>query len=143
MAKIGGLRFRSPTSTQVHASLLRHNYFPAMGKRRDEVPPSLDSTALTVNIARDLISHCATGRNVRNDFDAVFYEATRFNLVARQLAIPHPLPYVRLVGTIAQNWSSLKFLARNSFSQFRPANHGDGRLFAMNYGRQQSQNNLY
>ncbi|MGX1771113.1 antiviral reverse transcriptase Drt4 [Nocardia brasiliensis] len=143
MAKISGLRFGSPTSTQVHASLLRHNYFPAIGKRRDEVPPSLDSAALTVNVARELTSRCGAGRNIRKDFDAVFYEATRFNLVARQLSIPHPLPYARLVGAIAQNWSSLKFLTQNRYSQFRPANHGDGRLFAMNYGQQQSQNNLY
>ncbi|MGW6702065.1 antiviral reverse transcriptase Drt4 [Nocardia sp. NPDC055049] len=143
MVKLGAMRFRTPISTQVHSSLLRYNYLPAMGKRHDEVPPSLNSTALTIKIARELTSRCGSGKGIRKDFDAVPYEATRFNLVARQLAIPHPLPYAQLVGAIAQNWPSLKFLSKNSYSQFRPANHGDGRLFAMNYGRQKSQNNLF
>ncbi|WP_458690451.1 antiviral reverse transcriptase Drt4 [Nocardia tengchongensis] len=143
MAILGSSGFRSPSETQVKVGLLQFNYFPSMGKRRDELPPSITTSGLTSPIADDLLAQCVVaGKKVRKDFDAVIYDATRFNLVPRRLSIPHPLPYVRLVHTIGENWPNLKHLTQNKFNQFRPAVHGDGRLIAMNYGRQGVQNRI-
>lgn len=143
MPIFGGLILQTPSVTQLTDALLRHNYFPAMGKRQDELPPSVNSRGLTRRVANEILSACTVDRGVRRDFDAVNYESTRFNLVTRRLSIPHPLPYVRLVNCIATNWKDLKYLTKNKASQFRPTVHGDGRIFAMNYGEQSYQNRIY
>ncbi|WP_327110031.1 RNA-directed DNA polymerase [Nocardia sp. NBC_01730] len=142
MVKLGNLLFNVPNAPQVRDGLLKHNYFPSIAKRRDELPPSIVSTDFTADVANELIQQCSTSKGIRKDYDAVSYEATRFNLVARRLSIPHPLPYARLVNTIADNWTNLRYVATNQKSQFRPAYHGDGRLIAMNYGRQWAHNKI-
>lgn len=134
---LGRLALRAPTARDIRSGLLKHNYFPAISKQGAELPPSINSVKFTPIAAKKLITDCSGGRM---KFDAVDYESTRYNLVARRLSVPHPLAYAHLVEEIAANWKYLNFVAKNRRSQFRPAPHGDGRVIAMNYGRQWKEN---
>lgn len=76
-------------------------------------------------------------------YDHCSYNATRFNNVHRNLAIPHPLPYSHLVKEIASNWEHLEHIESNESSIIRPIVHPDGRIIVMTYEESKKKTKRY
>ncbi|MEZ5454544.1 MAG: antiviral reverse transcriptase Drt4 [Lysobacteraceae bacterium] len=66
-------------------------------------------------------------------FDLVEYRATKFNAVARSLAIPHPVAYAQLADCIAKNWGAIEPFQDSHISMIRPRQHKDKRIIIMDY----------
>ncbi|HEY3927826.1 MAG TPA: antiviral reverse transcriptase Drt4 [Candidatus Koribacter sp.] len=115
--------------------LLRHNYLPLQKKDKEEVPPFLTTAAFTPTIAKKLLS--VRRRNAGMGWDAVTYQATRFNGIGRPLTVPHPLPHALLCYSIHDNWADLAYSAASKHSLVRPRHHPDGRVIIMNYEKPQ------
>lgn len=119
----------APRKKFVLNALLKHNYFPAQKKAKDEVPPIFSTESLTENICKQILSE--TSR--KSGYDQIAYRTTRYNNVPRILSIPHPKPYVNLVFSIANHWKDLKYIYSNEVSLIKPQQHTDGRIIIMNY----------
>lgn len=110
-------------------ALTRWNYFPNQKSRGEEMPPVFTSRQFTPHVAQRLLTE-----NPRKDgYDQIEYYATRYNNVARLLAIPHPVAYAHLVSCICLNWSKLNYICENENSLIRPEEHPDGRILIMDY----------
>lgn len=123
-----------PDAAYVYEGLLRHNYFPMVRQRRDEIPPFFSTRRFTPDIANGLIDHLGNGDGGRKEsdgFDQIEYRATRFNNALRCMHIPHPLPYARLCRCLRDNWDSLNYICTNKRSQIKPDRHDDGRILSM------------
>ncbi len=127
---LGATLSSEPTADYAYDALLRHNYFPMVKNRRDDLPPVFTTEALTMAIADDLISNLATHRRGEG-FDQVTYRANRFDNTIRRMDIPHPLPYARFCKCIHVNWAQFAYVYQSTTSQIKPKRH-DGRLVVMN-----------
>lgn len=114
-------------------ALLQHNYFPLQKRSKEEMPPLFSSIHLTEDIARAIRNLAYRSDRVYSGYDQVDYKATRFNNVPRVLSIPHPKAYVNLSFQLADNWSSIEYIANNENSLIKPKEHRDGRLVIMDY----------
>lgn len=121
---------RIPSADYTYDALLRHNYFPMVKSRRDDLPPVFHTEAFTVAIANDLIHAMQSHQRRSEGYDHVRYRANRFDNTVRRMDIPHPLPYARFCQCIYQNWSHFDYVKESETSQIKPKRH-DGRLVVM------------
>lgn len=119
-----------PEPHELEVSLLGYNYFPQMSRDKQELPPSINSSSFTPQVAKKLTKIAPR----KSGYDAITYNSTRFNLVPRVLSIPHPLAYARLVTEMTADWQQISDLNAHSKSPFRPILHKDGRVTSMDYG---------
>jgi hypothetical protein len=112
-------------------ALLRHNYLPNQKKLPTDIPPIFTTRKLVPSVARKLVKVRQRAKHL--GWDAIEFQATRFNGVARILSIPHPLAYARLCLCIADNWPKIGYIVSNKNSMIRPRRHSDHRLFVMDY----------
>lgn len=113
----------------VLAALLQYNYFPTQKEDKEELPPTISSCRLTVSVAEKL-KDCQIRKG---GYDQVEYRATRHTNVSRPLSIPHPLAYVKLSRSLANNWHKIKYITETDTSLIVPRKHEDGRIVIMNY----------
>lgn len=126
------------TDEQVVLALIQKNYFPNHMHDGNEMPPSFTSKDLTWAIFTHLNSaeFDSSGQTDRVDgFEAVNYRLTRFNLLHRNLGIPHPLAYVWLVETLREHWIQIAPRLESDNNQFPIKMHFDGRIASMRYER--------
>lgn len=121
---------RIPSADYTYDALLRHNYFPMVKNRRDDLPPVFHTEAFTVAIANDMIQAMQSHQRGSEGYDQVRYRANRFDNTARRMDIPHPLPYARFCKCIYENWSHFDYVKESETSQIKPKRH-DGRLVVM------------
>lgn len=126
------------TSDFIKNALLQYNYFPLQKELNEEIPSIFTSETLTLDVAKNISSAVPNLR--KGGYDECIFNATRFNNVARKLSIPHPLPYIKLVNHIADNWENIKHIENNKESAVRPMQHDDGRIIKMKYGPASSKN---
>lgn len=122
--------------TEVGVALLQHNYFPNHMHDGKEVPPIFSSLSVTHAVLEKLTDKqefpYAT-RDKAEGFDAVSYRLTRFNLLHRNLGVPHPLAYARLVNVVLEHWEDISYVTHSRNSQFPIAIQNDGRISSMKY----------
>jgi len=94
----------------------------------EELPPCFTTSSLTLATAQRLV---AAVPNRKGGYDAVNISSTRFNLVQRQLGLPHPVSYAHLVTHLVDNWHEYEGITRNKTSRIRPHRWKDGRLISM------------
>lgn len=109
--------------------LLQHNYFPSQAKKKEEIPPILNSKYLTPKISEKLIDLDYR----KGGYDQVEYRLTRYNNVPRFLSIPHPIAYAKLCHSLHDNWEKLEYITQTENSLIIPKEHNDGRIIIMNY----------
>ena len=110
-------------------ALLQYNYFPLQRRNREEIPPPLNSTSLTPQIAKLIDAlDCRKG-----GYDQIKYKLTRYNNIPRILSIPHPIPYIKLSYEIFNNWNNLNYILNTNNSVIIPRSHSDGRIIIMDY----------
>lgn len=119
-----------PDKEYIFESLLRYNYFPMQKEKREELPPNINSTKFTPDIAKELIKFGYR----KGGYDQVEFRLTRFNNIPRLLSIPHPLAYSYLCNSFYENWDNLKHITINGNSLIKPRKYRDGRLVIMDYG---------
>lgn len=115
----------------VKEALLRWNYFPNQKKQAEELPPIYTTKNLVPPIADKLLS---LKLETSDGYEQVEYLATRYNNVSRPLTLPHPLPYIRLVDCIVNNWDDFEYITDNKNSFVKPDEYADKRLIVMDYG---------
>lgn len=108
--------------------LLGDNYLPRISASMEELPPCFTTKSFDLHIARTIV-----GLNEKRStgYDAAQIYATRFNLVQRQLGLPHPAAYAGLVVHIVDNWSHYEHTETNKASRIRPRKWKDGRIASM------------
>ena len=119
-------------------SLLEQNYLPNHTHDRSEMPPLFGVSNFGSTLAAYFNDLASPGPGVGGiRFDAVTYRLTRFNGLHRNMGIPHPVAYGRLVDEIGKHWDSelQPTLALNSNSQFPIRLHNDGRIASMQYDK--------
>jgi len=110
-------------------ALLQYNYLPLQRRNREEIPPPLNSTSLTPQIAKRI--YALKCRN--NGYDQIRYKLTRYNNIPRILSIPHPIPYIKLSFEISNDWNNLNYILKTNNSIIIPKSHTDGRIIIMDY----------
>jgi hypothetical protein len=121
------------SKAQLLESLIRHNYFPAQKRTKEEMPPVFSTNSLILSVAKQI--HDAKRRTSKNyaGYDFVEYKATKFNNVPRYFGIPHPKAQIDLAYVIASSWRLLKDATNSDQSYIKPRHHTDGRVFVMDY----------
>jgi len=114
----------------LYVALTRYNYFPNQKSSVGELPPCINTRQFTPEISDRL---CALDDKRRGGYDVVTYFSTRYNNVARELALIHPRAYCRLAKHIVDNWSGISYIKDNVNSFIKPEIHHDGRILVMNY----------
>ena len=114
--------------------LLQWNYFPRTSL--DQVPPVFTTEDFTPDVARKIADVQWHKRNGNAEgFDCVGYSLARFNLVPRDLSIPHPAGYARLCLFLGKRWEDeISHICGNTYSVVVPREQEDGRIFDMQYG---------
>lgn len=110
-------------------ALLQYNYFPSQNKKKEELPPILNSKCLTPEISERLIELDSR----KGGYDQVEYRLTRYNNVPRPLSIPHPIAYAKLCHSLHDCWENLEYITQTENSLIIPEEHKDGRIIIMNY----------
>ncbi len=115
----------------VYEALLGHNFLPAQRKKKEELPPLINSISFTPIAATALLA--MKPKAGTKGFDLVEYRATKFNGVSRSYQIPHPVGYAQLAECIRSNWANIEPFQTSSVSMIRPRQHKDGRIIVMDY----------
>ena len=113
--------------------LLQHNYFPALNKSKEEMPPVFSTTTFNTDVAQELSNLQPRPWNHYKGYDSIGYRLTRFNGVFRRCSIIHPKIYANLTLSLVNNWSELNHINTNTASKLRMRQHDDGRILIMNY----------
>lgn len=119
------------TGDQLAIGLTQYNYLPRISAGGGAFPPCFSSESLSVNTARE-VGRAFPPR--RAGYDAVRVRETRFDLAWREMSIPHPVPYVNLVGALVEHANLWVPRIGSRNSRIRPRRHPDGRIFSMDRG---------
>lgn len=117
---------------QMADALLQKQYFPNIKTNKEELPPFFTSLSFSHEIAVKL-SQCQP-----RSASGTSFRTRRFDGLVRQMGIPHPVPYAKLVLHIEENWPSLSLKLDADQSMVSPRYlHNDGRVIIMDYGSTQ------
>lgn len=120
------------SAPQLLRGLLQRNYFPLATP--EYIPPVFTTEGFTPEVASLMRNPTKKTRGGElSGFDHVSYIQTRFNLVPREFAIPHPRAYAPLCFCICDNWADIAHIAESTSSVIKPRNHEDGRIVVMSY----------
>ena len=118
----------------LYEALTCFNYFPNQRINISELPPSLNTTQFTPEVAKKLVVLETPKDRQGLGYDLVEYKVTRYNNVPRVLGLAHPKGYAQLVNCIHDNWSELKSVTENTNSIIKPQFYPeDKRVMVMNY----------
>lgn len=123
------------------AAFLRHQYLPHVRGDHDELPAMFDSGSFTDAAAKELAQLDETsGKKLKGTAAKagaprgwVELRTRRFDGLVRQMGVPHPLPYARIVMHVEAHWNDLEPFLDSENSMIKPEMHGDGRLVQMDY----------
>ncbi len=117
-------------SRKVESALLQYQFFPNVRTDRPEVAPFFASETFTPEFAKNLCDN-----TVRPKYAPVLaFRARRYDGLLRELGLPHPVPYARLVKHIVNHWEDLSPLLGSRYSGIQPTpNAGNDRIVVMDY----------
>lgn len=111
-----------------HATL-RRQYFPNVKTEGEELPPIFSTETFSDEVAGKL-----RGIDKKAKYGWIVAKSRRYDGLTRELGIPHPVPYSRLVLHMADHWPSLAHSLRGDRAMISPAIYSDLRIIRMDYG---------
>lgn len=118
-----------PDADHFRHAALRRQYFPNVKTEGEELPPIFSTETFSDDVAQRL-------RDIdkKSDYGWVVARSRRYDGLSRELGVPHPVPYSRLILHMADHWPSLTPGLAGDRSMISPAKYSDERIIRMDYG---------